>query len=383
MICVFCHSIGPYHAARYSALSSVTHDLAILELSSQWKGYPWTNMGSGTNARVKTLFEQPLQNYSRRQQIHMVEKELSDQGADVVISVGYSDLVMRVASNWAQSHHAVSIMVTDTWKGDKKRYALLELVKGQWCRNQYDAIFIPGIQSYEYYTGLGFPANKIWRGVAVVDNEYFTQKSAIVRNDSEKIRQTLDLPQKYFLCCARLAPEKNIKRLIYAFEQYRNNGGDWELVLVGTGPCETSLRNLADRTAKGKIHFAGWQQYSDLPSYYALASCFILPSISEPWGLVVNEAMASGLPVLISRKCGCSPELCWRGINGYDFDPNDANELARLMRLVSGCEQDLNLMGQNSRRIIANFTPDTWARALLDCIQTVSQGQVGLFNNAK
>jgi glycosyltransferase involved in cell wall biosynthesis len=87
--------------------------------------------------------------------------------------------------------------------------------------------------------------------------------------------------------------------------------------------------------------------------------------------LVVNEAMACGLPILISRKCGCQPELCWRGLNGYDFDPLDVSELVGLMARVSGGELDLEAMGEASRQIIAPLTPDGWARVLLDCIETV------------
>ena len=94
------------------------------------------------------------------------------------------------------------------------------------------------------------------------------------------------------------------------------------------------------------VKIADWIQYEKLPIYYGLAKTFILPSTSEPWGLMVNEAMASGLPILISRQCGYITELCWRGINGYDFDPWNVAELAGLMKLVQSLEDDLTRMAE-------------------------------------
>jgi 1,2-diacylglycerol 3-alpha-glucosyltransferase len=279
--------------------------------------------------------------------------------------------VMRAAARWAHTHRAASIMVTDTWAGDKRRYFPVERAKALWCRARYDGVFIPGVRSQEYFASMGFPPARIWRGVAVVDNDYFADQAANVRLNQDRVRQALGLPGRYFLCVARLSPEKNLVRLISAFDNYRRQGGSWQLVFVGSGPQEEQLRSLAADMAGASIQFAGWRQYPDLPAYYALASCLVLPSLSEPWGLVVNEAMACGLPILVSRKCGCQPELCWRGINGYDFDPYDTGQLAKLMLRISTRESDLAVMGQASREIIASFTPDRWAQALLDCIETV------------
>src|SRR5206468_3929765 len=118
--------------------------------------------------------------------------------------------------------------------------------------------------------------------------------------------------------------EKNLSRLIRAYHLYREQDTvePWDLVLVGGGPEEISLRRQVNESALKGVWFAGTRQIDDLPIYYALAKCFVLPSVSEPWGLVVNEAMASGLPVLVSDRCG-SAELVQNGNNGFVFDPLD------------------------------------------------------------
>jgi len=140
------------------------------------------------------------------------------------------------------------------------------------------------------------------------------------------------------------------------------------LVLVGSGPLEEELRSKAKAWCIGGLHFVPWKSYEELPHYYALASCFILPSVCEPWGLVVNEAMACGLPVLVSEHCGCAPELCRPGENGFAFDPHCPGRLAQLMREMSSSDGRLSAFGQTSRRIIASFTPQTWAQALGACV---------------
>jgi len=378
VICLLCHSIGPYHAARYRALAELIGktEIVVLELSRSQKKYPWSQTERCHLPTVKSLFNIPLEEVPAREQAKAVSTTLNELRPDVVVSVGYSDAAMRTAARWARRNNAVSIMLTDTWRGDKRRYLPVEWAKGIWCRTHYDAIFISGTRHMEYFAGLGFPPDRIWRGVSVVDNEFFAHHAATARANRDVLKEQLGLPDTYFLCCARLAPEKNIQRLIRAFARYRQQGGEWHLVLVGSGPQEEELRRLASSLAPGLIHFTGWKHYTELPYYYALASCFVLPSISEPWGLVVNEAMACGLPVLVSRKCGCLPELCWRGINGYDFGPYDEHALAELLLRMSSGAVDLERMGKASQSIIANFTPESWARTMVDMIAIIRRKRI-------
>lgn len=261
-------------------------------------------------------------------------------------------------------------MTTDTTLFDRKRAWIKEAAKKWWCNKYFDCLFLPGERSAAYFSGLSFPEARIWRSAAVVDNQHFENRSFAIRNNTDESRSAFNLPDEYFLTVCRLSPEKNIPNLLEAYRRYTRLGGNWNLVIVGSGPEEQSLKRFIREQQISGVHLVPWTQYDELPAYYALASCFILPSISEPWGLVVNEAMACGLPVLVSRNCGCLPELCQRGINGYDFDPYDVDELASYMLRFSSGELDLEAMGQASRRIIANFTPETWAASLKDCIET-------------
>ena len=119
------------------------------------------------------------------------------------------------------------------------------------------------------------------------------------------------------------------------------------------------------------------KQAEQLPPIYASAGCFVLPSLSEPWGLVVNEAMASGLPVLVSNRCGCAPDLVREGENGFLFDPARPDELACLMERICGGTLDRQAFGAASRRIVAAFSVDRFAARAAAHISQVHQQRTG------
>jgi glycosyltransferase involved in cell wall biosynthesis len=112
------------------------------------------------------------------------------------------------------------------------------------------------------------------------------------------------------------------------------------------------------------ILLPGFRQYEELPVYYALAGCYIQASTAEPWGLTVNEAMASGLPVLVSNVCGCAKDLLREAENGFALDPFDIADMAQKMLRVSGAGCDREAMGRMSRRIISSWGCDCFGENL-------------------
>jgi glycosyltransferase involved in cell wall biosynthesis len=141
--------------------------------------------------------------------------------------------------------------------------------------------------------------------------------------------------------------------------------GAWDLVMVGDGPEKAEIAALAGRLGLGgRVHLPGFLQYDQLSEYYGHASAFVLASSSEPWGLVVNEAMASGLPVLVSSRCGCAADLVSEGQNGYLIDPESEEQLSLLMGRLSTAGFPLSDHGKASERIIAAWSPQRFAGGL-------------------
>jgi 1,2-diacylglycerol 3-alpha-glucosyltransferase len=182
----------------------------------------------------------------------------------------------------------------------------------------------------------------------------------------------------FFFVSARFIPKKNLFRLMDAYSIYRfkkcNNSGvsPWDLTLLGDGDLRYDLDCIVRSLGlQEHIKMPGFKQYDELPAYYKEASVFIHASTTEQWGLVVNEAMASGLPVLVSSNCGCTPDLVHDGVNGFSFDPYDPEALAEIMfRMTAMPDEDLLRMGRASEKIIADWGPQRFSQGLLDAAKT-------------
>jgi len=283
---------------------------------------------------------------------------------------------MRAAILWGKKRNIPVILLSDSQLCDRPRNFLVESIKGNWVRKNCSAAFVAGASAAQYLDRLGFPKHKIWRGYDVVDNTHFTQMSEAVRRRKNNERQRLNLPVNYLLYVGRLAPEKNLSRLLDALSlcQRSHVSKSLPLVIVGSGEQEQELRQKAQNLGLKDIVWVGFKQIDQLPTYYALASALILPSISEPWGLVINEAMACGLPVLASSNCGAVLDLVFPGVNGFVFDPFDCRSIScGITSYFELSEEQQNSMGVASRQLIQNFTPELWARVLSDCVIQTSR----------
>jgi glycosyltransferase involved in cell wall biosynthesis len=246
----------------------------------------------------------------------------------------------------------------------------------------YSTALVGGQRHIEYLVELGMPRERIFTGYDVVDNAYFARRALEIRNSKSEIRTRYGLPENYFLASARFIEKKNLARLIRAYAEYRdrsqgtgvtdpgyNGDAPWDLVLLGDGPLRETLNSqISTLNSQSHVHFPGFKQYDELPVYYALANAFIHASTTEQWGLVVNEAIASGLPVIVSNRCGCVPELVQD--NGFTFEPTDEHELtSRLLQMASLSDDERRRLGDASYRIATNFAPERFSEGLEQAAQ--------------
>jgi glycosyltransferase involved in cell wall biosynthesis len=225
-------------------------------------------------------------------------------------------------------------------------------------------------------------------GYDAIDNEYFRREAIKAQVSSCKIRKKYNLPEYYFLACARFIEKKNLTRLLKAYSEYvleikkynSENQGErpckkqiWPLIIMGDGHLRKELElNIQRNGLQEYVQLPGFKQYDELPIYYSMASAFIHPSTSEQWGLVVNEAMASGLPVLVSERCGCAKDLVQNGVNGFVFDPFDI--ISRLLLEISSMDNDIRQkMGNESLRIIKEWGPERFANGLYEAVRCARQ----------
>jgi len=179
------------------------------------------------------------------------------------------------------------------------------------------------------------------------------------------------VPEKNFLSVGRFSEEKNIFFMLDVFKKAVGSNQGWGLILVGNGPQKADIESYIQKNNITNIFLAGFKQKEDIPQFFAISDVLVLPSISEPWGLVVNEAMAAGLPVLLSKKCGCYPDIVCDGINGFSFDPYDKDALYIQMKEIVEGKYDLGKMGAASLKIIKDYTPERAASIVMETIKFV------------
>jgi glycosyltransferase involved in cell wall biosynthesis len=251
----------------------------------------------------------------------------------------------------------------------------LETVKGL-IATQFDGALVAGRPHAEYMKQLGLAPEAIQIVGNCVDNEFFSNEAARIR--ALERAQSTGRPS-YFLYVGRFIPEKNLPFLLRSYARYREaaRADAVGLVLVGSGPEEGQLRSLVDGAKISGIDFAGNRQADELPSFYASACCLILPSTSEPWGLVVNEAMASGLPVLASKACGCVEDLVVPGQTGYVFDSDDEHALAELMHRIAVHDEERADLGRAAREKVQSMHVDLYAGRVVQHVKRVLDQPVG------
>jgi 1,2-diacylglycerol 3-alpha-glucosyltransferase len=235
-----------------------------------------------------------------------------------------------------------------------------EKAKGALASVLFDTAFVSGRRAAAYLRTLGYQPAWLEIGYDVVDNKYFEARASYVP------RKEASSQNRPFLFVGRLDPVKNLKLLLESFSIYRQEGGRRKLKIVGAGPLDQELRRKATcADLRDAVDFEGYQKYEQLPDHYAHAYCLILPSLSEPWGLVVNEAMASGLPVIVSDRCGCADELVDQGENGLVFPAEDRSALVQCLHRIDALnQQQWEMMGLRSQQIVRSFSPQCWAEAV-------------------
>lgn len=231
------------------------------------------------------------------------------------------------------------------------------------------AFLAVGARNADFYAAYGTPKERIFLAPYAVDNDFFFTRSRNLAKERILLREregiSPDLP--VILFCGKFSDNKRPLDLLEAF---RHLGDDPKasLVFVGDGQLRGEMQRYVVEHEVRRVHFLGFRNQSELPACYALADVFVLPSVFEPWGLVVNEAMCFGLPVIASDKVGAVPDLVHDGVNGFVFPAGNVELLADLLRRVLLTEDKRHRMGVQSRGIIEHWGINETVRGILQAL---------------
>lgn len=260
------------------------------------------------------------------------------------------------------------LMTHDRWV---KRNSAKEAVK-RFLFQRVDAIETPGEDGKRYAIRYGANTERIFIATHTVDIPLLSGAAREARAHRDALRDKLSLIGTTFIFVGRLWWGKGVEYLLEAFKAVQQSSTEpVSLLVMGDGPDEAKLRRVCRDLEIRNVTFGGFKQHAELARYYAASDILVFPTLGDPYGLVVDEAMACGLPVISTTAAGEIRGRVEDGVNGYIVPPEDSASLAqRMLRLA----QDLDLrarMGRASEQKVCRHTPKEWAHDFLTMVDSV------------
>ena len=294
-----------------------------------------------------------------------LSEALQTANPDAILCGGYNYLASWQALRWSKRNRVPFLLWCESTAGDQRtRHVLVESLKQNFFV-KCDGFIVPGTSARNYVGQMAANGKRIFTAPNAVDNDLFASRARSARINEARVREKLQLPLRYFLFAGRLVKAKGVFELLEAYgslsPELRSQIG---LVFAGDGPLRADLERVAESIRPGAIHFAGFVQRDELASYYSLANCAVLPTHSDTWGMVVNEAMASGLPVICTQAAGCAADLMKE--NGKIVAPKNVFQLARAMNEIATDAALREAMSRESRKIIQRYSPELCAAGIAE-----------------
>lgn len=355
-------NFAPFHDARLEAAGDVgtkgQHRLIGIEIASAQGEYQWpVRSGGGVAYHRLTLFHGrdygTLRYGEMRRALHQI---LDDLKPGVLVLPGWGFKESMAGLEWCLRRGVPRVVISDSQPIDHAQTIGKTRLK-RFLVRRFQAGFAGGATHLRYLSDLGLGHKRCVVGCDVVDNDFFSRESGRWRRMRGRSQDSATL-----LSCMRLLPRKNIQSVLGSLAI---QAASWNWTIVGDGPERVKLeRSIRAMGLESRVRLLGHVDYFQLPELYACVDAYLQPSLSEPWGLAVNEAMASGLPVVVSNRCGCHEDLVQEGINGFTFDPSSPRGLVQALQRLWESRTRWVEMGLASRTIIAQWGLDLFARNL-------------------
>ena len=362
-ICI-CHTdLRIYWEDRLLTFAAYCRDkgaeLSVIEIAGKGSPYSFATSGPDAGKWWHCLHpESQMENLDLAECASEVGVKLTELDVDVVIAGALAYPSGAGAVRWGVATGKKVVIMDNARPVDVPRSRLVNWVKRRVYR-EVDAVFLPAPSYVEDYGFWSIPVESMHFGLNAVNNNFFMEGARIVREAEAIHRNRLHLPKRFLLGVGRQVKKKNWMILLRAWSVFRleHAQSDLKLVLLGNGPERANLVTYARSVGCNDVHFLDFVPQKEIVSYYATAEALVLPSqVGETWGLVVNEAMSCGLPVIVSRQCGCSSTLVRQGENGWLVDSENERSIVDAICAMAETHRDrLVQMGANSREIVDHW----------------------------
>ena len=359
--------IAPYKVALFNELSQLIPNFEVIFVAEKEKRRDWEIDCKAIKFQYTVLFKDSLDGINNYTIARKTWTKLEELNPDTTIICDYSNIFGWSALFWAKKNNSNLIFWLSSTFEDRKHSRIKEFLKHYFLKH-FDIGLAPGSRTKYYYETMGMETSKIINTGYGVNNEYFLNEYNKYYKDKDLLIKQLGIKNKNnFIYIGRFAQEKNLFTLIKSFSKLKSN--KWGLLLLGDGPQKESIQKfIEDNQLENKVLLPGFIQQDEIVKYLITSNVFVLPSLSEPWGLVVNEAMLCQLPVIVSTKCGCQPELVEERLNGFSFDPENELALTKIMQGFVDGSYNMKYMGEASLSIVKKHSPSIIAQNIVSGI---------------
>jgi len=341
--------------------------MALLEKNREWV----TRLGSDFKYKVLRGF---AFNFFKKDffAIHVnptIVQELMKSNPDVVISGGYSSLTAYFAFLYSKIYRKPFVVWSESTINEPSFLRTISLPLVKFIIRHSDALVACGTRSREYLLRLGARPAGISTAYCTVDTEFYKQRSGELKAQKQKLKGEFGIVNKsVILYVGQLIERKGLKYLIKAYSQLRPEF-DVALLIVGGGMQKDELAELCRRDNVRDVFFTGYIQLETLTQYYVMSDIFVLPSLEETWGRVINEAMACGLPVISTIKAGAPADMIINGLNGFVVKDKNVEQLHQAMSTILSDPSLKQSMGVKSQQMIdERFTIEHAVRGFMSAV---------------
>lgn len=287
-------------------------------------------------------------------------------GFDVIVIAGYNHFTTQAAIVWCTLAGRPWCMMSESHVR-KPRGRLKTAIKDRVLKpflSRMGAAMVTGTLAARYIRSFGVPEEAVFIVANTPDVTHLMRLARELAPQRDAIRRELGVDgRQVVLFVGRLLAEKGLPVLIEAFGRVKKDNARAFLLVVGDGAGRGDFEAQAHALGTGDVSFVGFRDSDELGKIYAAADVFTLASVVEPWGVVVNEAMAAGLPVVLSDQVGASADLVSEGENGFVVPAGDVEALADGLSLVLESDIRRKAMGERSREIISSWTHEASAES--------------------
>ena len=240
---------------------------------------------------------------------------------------------------------------------------------------QYQRFLAIGTKNKAYYLFHGIPPQHIFLVPYTVDNTFFAQQTERAA-DTAWIYQQWHIPtgKTVILFVSKLIDRKRPLDLIKAYQTMPSRA-EVVLLIVGSGPLEDGLKTYVAEQQLEEVYFCGFQNQTAIPYFFRTADIFVLPSENEPWGLIINEAMNAGLPIIAAEEIGATADLIESGRNGFTYPAGDVPQLAHHLQQLVDNPLLRQQMGVQSQQIISAWDYDQCVVGIKQALNSLQENQ--------